>query len=228
MAMAARWGMTMVTGTSISMDEDRLLLWQWLSPAFPIGAFAYSQGMEEPMATGTIRTAAEVEAWVTAVLHHGSPRMDAVFCAQAHAGTDPELLSDLLLAYVSCAERETELMEQGRAFTALMTSISGETVPIRPYPVAIGVATRRLQVSRHEVLQLFLHGAAAQMISAATRFLPLGQSVAQAMLSRLAPQIIRLADAAAKTDLDGIATFTPGADMAAMRHETLDVRIFRT
>lgn len=215
-------------GTPISTAEDRLTLAQWLSPAFPIGGFAYSQGLEEPMATGCIRTAADVEAWLRDCLRFGTPRMDAVFLARARAGDDPEMLSDLILAYASAFERELELMEQGRAFCALMAAISGKTVSIRPYPVAVGLATRDLSLSDTEVIALFLHGVAAQAISAATRFLPLGQSEAQAMLARLGPLLTALASEAAETSLDEIASFTPGADMAAMRHETLEVRIFRT
>lgn len=214
--------------TCIPMADDRLRLWQWLSPAFPIGGFAYSQGMEYPMARGTIRTAADVEAWVANVLEFGGPKLDATFCAQARNGADPDMLSDLLIAYASSREREVELMEQGRAFCSLIGVIAEENVTIRPYPVAVGLATRALKVETEEVLALFLHASAAQMISAATRFLPLGQSEGQAILSRLAPRITRLAAVAARCPIDGVFTFTPGADMAAMRHETLEVRIFRT
>ncbi|WP_151718911.1 urease accessory protein UreF [Gemmobacter serpentinus] len=208
--------------------EDRLRLIQWLSPAFPIGSFAYSQGLEQVMAEGTIRNAADVEVWLRDVLRFGSPQMDAVFVAQAMAGADPDMLSDLIRALASSAERDIELMEQGRAFTALMSEIRGENVSIRPYPVAVGLALRGLDVTVGEALALFLQGSAAQMISAATRFLPLGQSQAQAILARLAPLIAGIATRAAATPLDEIATFTPGADMAMMMHETLDVRIFRT
>ena len=217
----------MATGSCIGMD-DRLRLVQMLSPAFPIGGFAYSQGVEQVMADGTIRNAADVETWVSDVLRFGSPQMDAVFVAQAMAGADPDMLSDLIRALASSAERDIELMEQGRAFVTLMSGISGKNVSIRPYPVAVGLAMRGLNVTVAEVLALFLQGSAAQMISAATRFLPLGQSQAQAILARLAPLIAGIACHASVTPLEEIATFTPGADMAMMMHETLDVRIFRT
>ena len=224
----------MITGTatgtdmSISTAEDRLKLAHWLSPAFPIGGFAYSQGLEQPMAMGQVRTADQVDEWVRDCLSFGTPRMDAIFLARARAGDEPEMLSDLILAYASSAERELELMEQGRAFTTLMAAMSGEVVPVRPYPVAVGVASRVLSLPDTEVIALFLQGAAAQMISAATRFLPLGQSESQVMLARLAPLVTTLAEFAAAATLDDLGTFTPGADIAAMRHETLEVRIFRT
>lgn len=208
--------------------QDRLRLIQWLSPAFPIGGFAYSQGLEQPMAAGVVRGAAEVEDWVRDVLRFGTAQVDAVFVAAAQRGQDPDHLSDLILALASSAEREIELMEQGRAFSGLMAAISGKSVSIRPYPVAVGLALRGLDVPLEEVLALFLHAAAAQMISAATRFLPLGQSQAQAVLTGLAPLLADLAHRAAQTPIEAVGTFTPGADMAAMRHETLNVRIFRT
>ena len=71
----------MAPGIFTAMGEDRLLLAQWLSPAFPIGAFAYSQGMETAMAGGVLRDAAGVESWVRATLRFGTPRMDAVIAA---------------------------------------------------------------------------------------------------------------------------------------------------
>ena len=235
MAMAAPWGMimarisaftTMVTGFCIAMD-DRLRLVQMLSPAFPIGGFAYSQGLEQVMAMGQV-TAENLEDWVCDVLEFGTPQVDAVIVAQARAGMDPDQLSDLIRALASCAEREIELMEQGRAFCALIEGMTGQAVSTRPYPVAVGLATRGLSVPTGEVLALFLQAAVAQMISAATRFLPMGQTRAQAMLARVSSRIATIAGRAANTPLEEIGSFSPGADMAAMRHETLEVRIFRT
>lgn len=220
--------MDLAISTSMTEQQDRVRLFQWLSPAFPIGAFGYSQGLEEPMATGRIRNAADVADWVRCVLEFGTPKMDAVFVRHARRGADPQVLSALLLAYASCAERATELTEQGRAFAALIGGITAAPSDPWPYPVAVGVATRALCLGDHEIMSLFLQGSAAQMISAATRFLPLGQTDGQRILGDLAPLIIRIASEAEALSLDDIASFTPGADMAAMRHETLEVRIFRT
>ncbi len=207
--------------------KDRLHLAQMLSPAFPIGGFAYSQGLEQVMATGQLGPD-DIADWVADVLEFGTPQMDAVIVAQARSGADPEMLTDLIRALASSVERDIELMEQGRAFCALVAGITGKPFALRPYPVAVGLATRDLDVPMAEVLALFLHGAAAQMISAATRFLPLGQTYAQTILSQLAPLMTRIAERSANMPLDRIGSFTPGADMAGMHHEALEVRIFRT
>lgn len=208
---------------------DRLRLAQWLSPAFPIGGFAYSQGLESAITIGDIRSAADLQDWIAAVLTYGSGRSDAIFLAQARRpGADLAALADLCLAMAASAERVTELTEQGRAFALTISAITGHALPDLPYPVAVGLATARLRVTTTEVITLWLQGLAAQLTYAAVRFVPLGQTEGQAVLARLAPLIVAQAEVYARTPLDDISSTSPRADLAAMRHETMDVRIFRT
>jgi urease accessory protein len=208
---------------------DRLRLVQWLSPAFPIGAFAYSQGLEVAIADGDIKTAADLEAWIAAILRHGSGRIDAILLAHARKpDADLTALTDLTLAFAPSAERVTELQEQGRAFALAISAITVTNHPARPYPIAVGAATAALNVSTTEVLTLWLQGLAAQLTSAAVRFVPLGQTDGQKVLARLAPRIIALATEYVKAPLSALHSSALRADIAAMRHETLPVRIFRT
>lgn len=219
----------MTTATRMADTVDRLRLVQLLSPAFPIGSFAYSQGLETAMAAGDVSTDRELRDWVTDVLTRGSGRLDAVFVARARDITaDPDQLADLCYAYAASAERATELAAQGRAFSALCSAIDGKDRRHFPYPVAVGFATRDLDVSTPEVVALWLMGLANQLVSAAVRFIPLGQTQGQAVLSAMAPLVATMAAEVAATDIADITATTPCADLAAMRHETLDVRIFRT
>jgi urease accessory protein len=208
---------------------DRLRLVQWLSPAFPIGAFAYSQGLEVAISDGDVRTAQDLEAWIAAILRHGSGRIDAILLAHARRpGADLAGLTDLILALAASAERVTELNEQGRAFALAISAITGTDHPARPYPLAVGAATAPLRVSTAEVLTLWLQGLAAQLTSAAVRFVPLGQTDGQMVLARLAPRITALAAEYAEAPLSALHSSAFRADIAAMRHETFPVRIFRT
>lgn len=208
---------------------DRLRLTQWLSPAFPIGAFAYSQGLEYAISVGDVRNAADLGPWIAAILRHGSGRADAILLAQARArDADLEALTDLAQALAPSAERMTEMMEQGRAFAATISAITGQYHPPRPYAIAVGAATAALDVTTDDVLTLWLQGLAAQLTSAATRFVPLGQTEAQTVLASLAPRITALAREYAGLPLAALSSTTPRADLAAMRHETMPVRIFRT
>lgn len=224
------WGGTLTTRTPFKKmaDADRLRLLQWLSPGFPIGAFAYSQGLEAAIAAGDVRDAAGLQDWIAAVLTHGAGRMDAVFLALARGEGDAQDLADLARAMAGSAERLTEMTEQGRAFGQTIAAITGVEQPALPYALAVGHATRMLGVDTAEVIMLWLQGLAAQMTSVAVRFLPLGQTEGQQVLARLAPLIAGLAETYATLGPDDLYNTTPGADLAAMRHETMDVRIYRT
>jgi len=122
--------------------------------------------------------------------------------------------------------RETE--DQGAAFAATAGALLGVDLPPRPLPVALGQAARGLGLPPAQVLALYLHGFAANLVSAAVRFVPLGQTEGQQVLAALHPLISKIADGAAAAPLDSIGSAAFRADMAAMLHETMDVRIFRT
>ncbi|MFN3641492.1 MAG: urease accessory protein UreF [Gemmobacter sp.] len=209
---------------------DRLRLAQWLSPAFPIGGFAYSQGLEAAMAGGDVRCAATLAAWVAAVIETGSARTDAILLAHARAaGSDLDALDALARALAPSAERLTETLEQGAAFGAMMAAMDGTPPPpALPYPLAVGLAARPLALDTAEVVALWLHGQAALLVSAGVRFIPLGQGAGQAILAALAPRLAALAGTLAAAPLDAIATGTPRADLMAMAHETLTVRLYRS
>lgn len=181
------------------------------------------------MVEGRVQDATTLADWVQAVLTHGTARFEAVLLLHARQpDADLALLTDLCLAYAASSERTVEMMEQGRAFGQTITAITGELQPLLPLPLAVGHATRALALPDAEVLALWLHGVAGQLVSAAVRFVPLGQSQGQAVLAELAETVTNLAKTAASVPLSDLGGCTPGADLAAMRHETLHVRIFRT
>lgn len=223
MAMAARWAMIM------PIEADRLRLTQLLSPAFPIGAFAHSQGLEAAIAARQVTDESSLRDWVEAVILHGSGRMDAIFLIAARApGADLPALADLARAYMPSQGRAREADELGRAFGTQIAAITGEEPPLLPLPLAAGVATRKLAIGDAEVLALWLQGLAAQLISVAVRFVPLGQSAGQRVLAGLGPLIVRAAADYARLGPDDLGSCTLGADIASMVQETLEVRIFRS
>jgi len=204
---------------------DHLRLIQWLSPAFPIGAFAYSQGLETAISARTVHDAATLQDWITAILTIGSARTDAILLAHARAAAD---LTDYALALAPSQERHTEMREMGRAFGQTLAALTGTPQPVLPYALAIAHATRALNVPTEAVLTHFLQGTAAQLTSVGVRFIPIGQTDGQRILAALAPLITQLAATYATADLSDIGTATIAADLASMQHETLPVRIYRT
>jgi urease accessory protein len=220
---------TMADRPADDAGTDLLKLVQWLSPAFPVGGYAYSHGLETAIAGGRVRDAGTLRAWLGTVLCNGSGRADAVLlCAAMAPDADHAELRDLAASLAASSERWTETMDQGRAFTETHNALTGNVFPAAPLPVAVGRAAAQLPVPPARVAALYLHAFASNLVSGAVRFVPLGQTEGQAVLAGLHPDIEEVAAEAARTRPDDIATSAFGADLAAMAHETLDVRIFRT
>ena len=211
------------------LTPAHLALVQWLSPAFPTGAFAYSHGLEREIELGSVTDAASFEAWLGNILRFGAGWQDAVLlCHALDAGADLDALDDLARALQPSAERLQEGQEQGTALARTVAAITGRALPARMLPVALGEAARALGLPKADVAALHLQGFAGNLVTIATRHVPLGQSAAQAVLHRLQPLIATLAAEAAAAPLDDLAGCALAGDLAALQHETMDVRIFRT
>lgn len=207
----------------------RLTLMQWLSPAFPTGAFAYSHGLEQVIAAGDVQDAPSMAHWLRNILHHGAGWNDAVLlCAALRPGADHDALDHLARALQPSLERLQESAEQGSALARTIAAMTGRPLPPRLLPVALGETAAPLGLAPAEVAQLYLQGFAANLCLIATRHIPLGQTEGQAVLALLLPDIVALGDRAAEADLADLGGASLAADLAAMQHETMDVRIFRT
>lgn len=211
------------------MTQGLLTLVQWLSPAFPTGGFAYSHGLETAIATGAVTDAAGVRRWLADVLDHGAGRQDAILLVQALSpDADHDALDRLARALQPSSERLTETLDQGTAFARTVAGLTGRDLPPRCLPVAVGEAASTLGLPMQDVVALYLHAFASNLASVAMRFVPLGQAEGQAVLAALHPLISALAQASLTATSEDLGSAALWADLSAMAHETLDVRIFRT
>ena len=202
---------------------DQMTLARWLSPAFPVSGYAYSHGLETALAEGRVRDAAGLRAWIDTVLRRGAGALDAWAIREAMAGRG-DAASATLRARAGCAERWEETRAQGAAFGATTAALGAPPLPPGlPLPVALG--RRAAGMDPATVCALYLQAFAAQLVSVAVRAMPLGQVAAQAVLADLAP----VAEAVAAVEHDAApGSAAVGAEMDAMRHETLQPRMFRT
>ena len=206
-----------------------LSLIQWLSPAFPTGGYAYSHGLEQAVVDGSLSDAPSLQRWLTDIITHGSGRQDAILLACAlRAGADYDALTDLALALASGAERAEETLAQGTALAQTVSALTGRRLKPCALPVALGQAAAPLNLPAPQVIALYLHAFASNLVQTMVRFVPLGQTEGQATLAALHPLIERLAQTLSTTTLDDLASSSFGAEMAAMRHQTLQPRIFKT
>jgi urease accessory protein len=224
--------MTMTMTIRMIMPTDPvLILSQWFSPAYPLGSFAYSHGLETAIQDRCITSAAQLEAWLGDVLEHGSGRADAVLLHAAHGcenGDEVLSVNAQARAYAASAERLMESSQQGDAFARTTRDIWGLDMPDLMHPVAVGYAAGRLVLPAELTATLYLQAFAANLVSCAVRLVPLGQTEGQAVLQRLTRLCPEISAQAARDGLDGLMGAAFASDIAAMRHETLTHRIFRT
>ncbi len=221
-----------------------LPLFAWLSPAFPVGAYAYSHGLETAVEDGDVHDAATCAAWITDLVAGGSIRADCVLLAAAWAADDSSAMDDaraineLALALAPSAERRLETGGQGTAFLLAVAAAWPAPAVARfaaalgdgeaAYPVAVGVAARAHDLPLRATLGAFALAAVGNLVSAVLRLGPIGQSEAQAITARLCPALDALADWATGSTLADLGTATWRADVASMRHETQYSRLFRS
>jgi urease accessory protein len=222
---------------------DLYRLMAWLSPAYPIGAFSYSSGIEWAVEAGDIADADALRRWLAVVIGEGSGFCDAVFFVHAHraaAGGDDVALravAELAAAFSPSKERHLETTAQGRAF--LDTTRAAWPVPALDrllavwdgavaLPVAVGVASAGHGIALSLALNGYLHAMTANLISSGMRLVPLGQTDGQRVLAALEPVATATAVRALITPIGEVGGAAFRADLASMRHETQYTRLFRS
>lgn len=224
-------------------DGQLQQLLAWLSPAFPIGAYTYSHGLETAVEAGWLTSATELGDWLEIVLCHGSGRGDAIFLGGAWravmTGTEVDLveLSERAMAFQAATELRLETAQQGRAFLAAVVKawpcpalerLKAMNLPALPYPIAVGVACAGHGIGLRWSISGYLHGFMANLVSAGVRLIPLGQTDGLAILARLEPLVTIVTDTALESGLDDLSTSVPNVEWCSMRHETQYTRLFRS
>ena len=218
-------------------------LMTFLSPAFPVGAFAYSSGIEWAVQAGDITDAVSLRDWLASMLADGSGFCDGVLLAHAHraasSGEDARLreVAELAAALVPSRERQLETTSQGRAFIEIARSawncdgldhMVAQCDGAIVYPVAVGLVSAAHDIPLAPTMHAFFHAVTSNWISAGARLIPLGQTDSQRVLAQLEPVVVATAKRALQGSLDDLGSATFRADLASLRHETQYTRLFRS
>jgi urease accessory protein len=218
-----------------------LLLQVWLSPAFPVGSFAYSHGLEAAAEAGSVFDASSLREWIADLLRYGSAHNDAIFLAaayraaqEAHAGLLADI-NDLALALCASNERRLETSQLGAAFvTILRAAWPCATLDLLPegaeiaYPVAFGAAAAGRALPLEATLEAFVLAFASALVSAALRCASIGQTDGQRTIADLGDEISACAAFAARSTIADLGGVALRSDIASMRHETQYSRMFRS
>lgn len=229
------------TATAMTDQTALYQLMTWLSPSYPVGAYTYSHGLEQAIESGWVIDRATTESWVRDVVKYGDGFADAVMlCGAYRAADDPVALaeiSELAVAFVPTAELALESEMQGGAFLeitqkawpeARLERLTDAFAGPHAYPVVVGVAAAGAKIPIEATVHAYLHAFAANMVSAAVRLIPLGQTDGQLITAALAPAVQDSAARALETDPDEVSSASILSDIASMRHETQYTRLFRS
>jgi urease accessory protein len=218
----------------------------WFSPAFPIGAFSYSHGLETAAEHGIAHDRETLQRWIAAILTQGAARMDADTFRQAHRAACAHDLEALTaanrrgLAFRATSEMALETSAQGAAFLAAcraawpepfidrwgaMLEEAGEPVC---HAAAAGAASARADIPLGWAMTAYLQAAAANLVSAGLRLGIVGQTDGQRIIAALEPVIGTAVANALARDLCAFGGAALAVDLASMAHETQYSRLFRS
>ena len=220
--------MVMDAPTAMRTDTAVLTLSQWFSPAFPIGAFAYSHGLEWAIESGDVNCAAKLADWTQDALEHGAGWNDALFIAASYQTADPLTLDQTCRAFAASRERLKETTLQGAAFCDTVSAIWNIQLSELTYPIAAGQAARLCNMPLELTTQMYLHAFVSSLISVGIRLIPLGQTDGHRLIRQITPLCADIAKRTTHGDLDHLTATAFLTDIAAMNHETQYARVFRT
>jgi urease accessory protein len=232
----------MATPSAEVGDWRELPLFLWLSPAFPVGSFAYSHGLEWAVEAGDVVDAGSLSNWLADLAAFGAPRMDAILFAAAHRAAEAadwralNEINELAVALAGSAERRLETTAQGGAFRLAARAAwdcealarvaePGEAIA---YPIAVAAAAAGHGMARQRATQALVVALFANLVSAAVRLSVVGQTDGQRVLAGILPDLGAMAREAASASLDDLGACAFRSDIAAMRHETQYSRLFRS
>lgn len=224
------------------MASRRLLhLLQLVSPALPVGAYSYSEGLETIVQTNGITNSTTLEQWLTQELRYGAIRLEAAVllrlydCAQAHQLDRLTYWNQWLSAFRETEELREQSWQMGRSLSRLLSDLQPELIPVLQacgepcnFAAAFALAAAHWQIDRGTVALGYLYSWASNLINAGVRLIPLGQTQGQRILLNLYPQLEQTAQGLLPLADDDLWNCSVGVAIASMNHETLYSRLFRS
>lgn len=232
--------MHMIDPDEIAREAARqqLLLMAWFSPAFPVGGFAFSHGLEWAQEVGAVEGREALEIWLTDLIVHGSGRNDAILLAASYNAFGAPELADVIelgAALQPSTERYLEATVQGQAFLTMVQAAYPFALPLAEdklrrmaLPVAAGLCGAAHRIECAPLLVAYLSGFVANLCSAAVRLGIVGQTDGQRVIAALHPVVLDAAMAARSVTCDDLGSATFRADLFSLQHETQYSRLFRS
>jgi urease accessory protein len=221
-------------------DNGLLLhLLQLASPALPVGAYSYSEGLEFLTESGIISNSSDLQYWLEQELQYGAIRLEAAVMIRAYQAANSGNLPVLQTwnEWLSAARETHELRQQswqmGRSLLSLIKDLQPQSLAQQcelpcNFAVAFAIAAAGWQISLEEALLGYLHSWATNLITAGIKLIPLGQTAGQRLLLQLQPVLQQAAEEIIDLSDDQLCSCGWGLALASMAHETQYSRLFRS
>jgi len=218
-------------------------LLQLASPTLPIGAYSYSQGLEQVVEDGGVHDAQSARVWIGDVLELVVARGEAAalwrLLVAAQGGDWPRFATwnAWFRASRETAELRAETLQTGGSLAQLAGDLDLLDTPAREalaqvapitLPAAYALAVRGFALPRDAALTAYVWSWLENQVLAAMKLVPLGQVAGQRLLTALGARIPALVASAMVLADDEVSTFAPGLALASARHETQYTRLFRS
>lgn len=223
------------------MDKTVLLsLLQLASPALPVGAYSYSEGLETLVETGVIKNVATLEHWLNQELTHGVARLEAAVMVRAYQSFAQGDVSKLTHwnQWLTATKETEELREQSWQMGGSLLLLLGEISPeVKPHlkdqeswnlAIAFGIAAATWEIPLDSAVLAYLQSWATNLISAGLKLIPLGQTAGQQLLWSLRPSLVAAVEVVMNLEDEELATSGWGLAIASMAHTHQYSRLFRS
>jgi urease accessory protein len=223
-----------------------LALLQLCDTALPIGAYAFSNGLETYTQQGLMSEVTTLQEWLEAILHHAIHGSHLLPVALAHRATAAgdwaqlERLDQQLTAMKHARELREASVKTGQGLLRLAVQVwPGPAVEcwhtlcqqqrvMGHQALVLGVIGCQLGCEERIIIEAAGYQWLSSMISAALRLLPIGQLAGQQLLKALLPHLTGIADDIHQQGWDDLSSAAPAFDIRAMQHETLYSRLFQS
>jgi urease accessory protein len=235
-----RISMASVIATELASLQWLLALLRLASPTLPIGAYAYSRGLEYAVHAGWVHDETSAQSWLLGLLQHTAARLDGPIFLRLYRALQQADLPALehwnarLLASRESAELRLEDTQLGAALARLLAAqgvAAAQPWAARAdacYATLFALAALHFEIASAPALLAFLWASTESQVSAALRLIPLGQTAGQRILSQLVRSLPPCAAEASALEDDEIGALAPGFALASALHETQYTRLFRS
>ena len=216
-------------------------LLQLASPALPVGAYSYSEGLEFLIDNGMLTTATALEHWLNKELSYGAMRLETAVIVRVHRAMMAQDIATIrhwnhwLSAIRDTQELREQSWQMGQALARLLRSLEPELVSLldqigtpHNFATTFAITAVQWQIGIETTLLGYLHSWISNLVNAGIKLIPLGQTAGQSLLIQLYPTLQQTVQACLELDDDDLYSCSWGTAIASMNHETLYSRLFRS